>query len=332
MDSLSDVDRYISNVLTLLFQSLAPSTRRTYNAAVNKLIQFVKSVNIPFDLSLGFSPQIILLFIGFLWDKSYSISTVRTYMSAVSSMHKFLDLHNDPTKNFLVQKSIVGYANNSKSEDSRQPISIDMLYTIISNLPRVTYDVYEDTLFTAAFLLAFCGLLRVSEYTVRPQNDPGHCIDVNDVDFFPDGMSIYLHSSKTDQEGKGVKLNIPSSNIPQLCPVQAMKEYLAFRPVAEDGSKLPGPLFVHARDKSPLAPGQVNHVLKKSLEGVIPPDLKFSSHSFRIGGASYLSSTSLYSEEEVMDFGRWTTYQSYTRYCREFPEIDLPNTLNTSPI
>ncbi len=169
-------------------------------------------------------------------------------------------------------------------------------------------------------------MLRVSEYSVKsPNSDPGHCPMIGDIALFRDRLSLFLPHSKASKIG--VWLNVPASNIPDLCPVQAMKEYLLWRPSNPDGSICPGPLFLHVRTRKPLTSYQVNHVLGLTLKGLIPLGLKYSSHSFRIGAASHLADSKEFSDKEIKKFGRWKTQAAYKKYCRSLPTIAFPNIL-----
>ncbi len=168
-DKWDEAHLYASNVFDLVDNSLAPSTKRTYNGALSKLDKFAKSIGDPIDWTAGVSHNILLNFIGYLWEKSYASSTAQTYLSAVAYIQGLIGAP-DITNSFLVSKAMKGYSNADKRQDSRQPISFNLLKSIIAKLPEVCSSIYEVMLFKAAFLLAWTALLRVSEYTARTQS------------------------------------------------------------------------------------------------------------------------------------------------------------------
>jgi hypothetical protein len=50
--------------------------------------------------------------------------------------------------------------------DTRLSITPDILQRIVSILPGICFNMYENKLFKAAFTLAYWGLLRVGEITL----------------------------------------------------------------------------------------------------------------------------------------------------------------------
>ncbi len=142
-------------------------------------------------------------------------------------------------------------------------------------------------------------------------------------------MTLFLESSKSNKDG--VWLNVKATGLPHMCPVKAMVEYRRWRPSSQSDV-----LFLHIKDGSPLTAPQVNHVLKLALQGLVPPQLKFSSHSLRIGSASQLADSNMFDDSEIQDMGRWVSdaYQGYIRPLDSYkgpmggePTIDLPNSI-----
>ena len=157
----------------------------------------------------------------------------------------------------------------------------------------------------AVVLLAFFGLLRVSEYTspTLTRSDP-NSLNVGDVVLSPSGSIalVRIKKSKTDPFRKGVTLRICA--IPHaFCPVQALRRYLARR-----GTQ-PGPLFIY-QNGSFITRARVRDLLVKCL-----PDIpNVNTHSFRRGGASALSDAGV--EGHVIQIlGRWKS-DAYTKYIQ----------------
>jgi len=72
----------------------------------------------------------------------------------------------------------------------------------------------------ALLLVGFFGAFRNSELVG---------LNIEDVEFTPEGAILTLRKSKTDQEGRGREVAIGYAKRPELCPVRALKEYLAVR-------------------------------------------------------------------------------------------------------
>ena len=120
-------------------------------------------------------------------------------------------------------------------------------------------------------------------------------------------LEVRLRYSKTDQRGISTLVKVDSSSDLNLCPVNAMVQYMEARPTCQ------GPLFIHF-NKEPLTYFQVNHVLKKAINILGLSAKNFSSHSFRIGAATAASLGGL-GDEEIKELGRWksTAFQLYIR-------------------
>jgi integrase len=70
----------------------------------------------------------------------------------------------------------------------------------------------------ALLLLGFGAALRRSEIVA---------LDVGDLAFVPEGASVLIRRSKTDQEGAGVLLGVPFGSNPDTCPVRALQVWIA---------------------------------------------------------------------------------------------------------
>ena len=91
-------------------------------------------------------------------------------------------------------------------------------------------------------LLGFAGGMRRSELAG---------LDVADLEDHPDGLLVHLVRSKTDQEGRGRRIEIVYGTDPNTCPVTAVRTWLAssgitdgplLRPVDRHGRVLPARL------------------------------------------------------------------------------------------
>jgi hypothetical protein len=75
-----------------------------------KIIQTLMEFNFIFDKSITRLPLSVIKicnFIGALFDKSYSPSTITSHVSAISYIHKILGIF-DPTSAFVVTKANCG--------------------------------------------------------------------------------------------------------------------------------------------------------------------------------------------------------------------------------
>lgn len=112
-------------------------------------------------LSLPLSSVLICNFIGHLFAKSYSPSTITSHVSALSYMHKVLDI-DDQSNSFSVRKMLKSCDNvHGSVSDSRLPITQPILKQMLAGLERCVVDVSIQLLLKAVFLWAF---FRISAF------------------------------------------------------------------------------------------------------------------------------------------------------------------------
>ena len=119
---------------------------------------------------------------------------------------------------------------NPKTRDIRVPISLKLLKRLIVSLQKVCTSRHEIVLFSVAFI----GMLRVSEVTIKSRSDEvGHTLTFENVSFqkveAQTVLRVLLESSKTDQKHKSVTLAIHKQQDSDICPIQLLQSYLAVR-------------------------------------------------------------------------------------------------------
>ena len=212
---------------------------------------------------------------------------------------------------FIITKLKEGCRRLNARADTRLPITPAILMRLCQVLPVLCKSQFEALLFKAAFLLAFFGFLRVSEFTC-PQKcgDFPRVLSAQDIRLVGEKretLEIKIRYSKTDQKGDSEKLSIENSVNMAVCPVRAISEFYAV------GPRQRGLFFIHFGG-DPLTFFQFNHILRQGIKaiGLSPND--FSSHSFRIGAATTAFLCGI-PEERIKEMGRWksSAVQLYIR-------------------
>lgn len=198
----------------------------------------------------------------------------RAFASKVSGFVEY-------TGDFRITKMLEGWAKEDGwLTDAREPLSPRVLSGLKRVWPSVCSSPYEGVLFHAASLLAFFGVLRVSELVPGSRNDRSdRALRLENVQFSGDSMGVWICWSKTDQRQRGVLLNLGPSGFRDLCPVLALREYLVLC------GPSPGVLFCHV-DGSPLTRFHFWAVTKHALAALGLQWVQFGTHSFQIGAAS----------------------------------------------
>lgn len=179
----------------------------------------------------------VLFFICSNYEKGVSRTAIGKKMAALAFLFQLVG-HMYFTKSFVVCRALRGYRKGSSFQDSRRPVSFEVLGTILASLGRVCSLHYQQVLFRAAFVLAFFGAFRVSELVSPSRRVVGGLL-FQDIQSSDKLVTILVRHSKTDQQGKGVRVELFMGNCLQLCPVTALQQFLGVCPLGD------GALFVH---------------------------------------------------------------------------------------
>jgi site-specific recombinase XerD len=155
----------------------------------------------------------------------------------------------------------------------------------------------------ALLLIGFAGALRRSELVA---------LNIEDIEEVPDGMKITIRHSKTDQEGAGQTIAIPSGKI--ACPVAALKEWIT---AAGIGS---GALFRsvnrHGKVGERLTDQSVSDIVKEHAERLRLDPKQFAGHSLRAGFLTSAASRGA-SIFKMMDVSRHRSVDTLRGYVRD---------------
>ena len=179
--------------------------------------------------ALPAAPSTVALYLSELASNGFKVATVTRRLAAIAGAHKAAK-HQSPRSDANVQAVIKGIRRKlGVAQKQAKPLLVGQLRSVLSKLPGGPQGVRDRAL----LLLGFAGGFRRSELAG---------LDVGDIDFGADGLTITIRRSKTDQEGAGRKLGIPAGGESATCPVRSIKAWLtAYQEAA--GAPLSGPLF-----------------------------------------------------------------------------------------
>ena len=166
----------------------------------------------------------------------------------------------------------------------------------------------------AAVTMGFFFMMRCSEYLAEGTTfDPVRAmtsdklmphadgVRLADNDYArADSLTALFEVSKTDQNRIGCTRTVFATG-DDLCPVAA---YKALREMRGATWQPKAPAMADA-DGWVLSRQAMAAVLKASAEDLQMDGAEFATHSLRIGGATAMAATRLYSDDEVRRFGRW---------------------------
>jgi integrase len=159
----------------------------------------------------------------------------------------------------------------------------------------------------ALILLGFAGAFRRAELVN---------LDLTDLAFSRDGLTVTLRRSKTDQEGQGRKIGIPYGSNPETCPVRNLQTWLEQAGIGDNG-----PVFRSLNRHGQLQPGRLSpidvaRIVKKLAHRASLDATKYAGHSLRAGHATSAAIAGA-SERSIMNQTGHRSVQMVRRYIRE---------------
>lgn len=301
-----DISTVAGRIRFLLNSSLAKSTILGYKRAWVLFVECMMSLNIAFlgIKSLPLSINQIMLFIGYLNLLNYAPASILTYVTALGYIHKIKGLI-DPTKTYPVQKLLSAVMKVNNKKDTRLPITINILFRLVSSLQHTTQGVYYRALFRAMYTVSFFGLMRMGEVTTDKFGKV--IVYFKQLKFYKDYIILSITDFKHNHSGKPFEIVLTRNENKIICPVNSLYTFIKYRGIGN------GPLFCFP-DMSPVSREFYCAQLKYNLTFCgLDPNF-YQSHSFRIGSCSYLALLGM-SDEQIRTMGRWKT-NVFKRYIR----------------
>jgi len=223
-----------------------------------------------------------------------------------------------PTDHPLVRDALAGYRRRiaaAQIDDTipapppskpKAALLNSMVAAIVSHCPANRTGIRDRAL----LLIGFAGALRRSELVA---------IRVEHLVWTPEGVTITIPKSKTDQEGQGQAVAIPNGL--QLRPVDALKEWLQASGIDE------GPVFRCLRRGGHLAPealdaDSVARLVKDYARRTGLDPSHFSAHSLRSGflTSAALAGANLLKMAEVSRHKKLDTLRGYVQAAERYKD------------
>lgn len=296
-------------------QGLAPSTQKTYRAATKRFYSFCTAHNVlnPFPLS----EQLLCFFASYLALQNLSPQTIKSYLSAIRSVHISLGFPDPRDQSSMprlkrVQAGISRVrAQSGIPKRVRLPITLQVLSGIGNFLQSSSHP--EKIVLWAVACTAFFGFFRLGE--LLPENATSNsgivwgdvAIDSHSA---PRMVQIHLRTSKCDQFGAGSDIVLGATGS-SVCPVKAILTYTGIR-----GSE-PGAFFRDTVNRVVTKPWFVTQI-RQILKSIGLPQHNFAGHSFRIGAATTAALVGM-EDSMIQTLGRWhsSAFLLYLRTPKE---------------
>jgi hypothetical protein len=260
------------------------------------------------SISLPLSPSNLGLFIAYMFQHQYAVSTTNTYVSALGYCHRVMGLP-DPSKVFWVMEMLKGYRKMGLRIDSRLPITLPILLNINAIIPSLCSNVYNALLFRAMCTTAFFAFLRVGEITYCPRSpavlQATQVVKLVDLSGAIAGLKIKFVDFKHSYNHPGIAITL--SRRTDICPVQSLLDYLSHRGLSD------GPLF-QTLDGHAVSRKTFSDFLSLVFRSCGLDSSKYKGHSFRIGAATFAADCG-FSDTQIRLMGRWKS-DAFRKYIR----------------
>lgn len=282
-----------------LAASIAPSTTKVY---VHDWTTFVGWCDAHGAKALPATPQTVARYLTDL-ARDHKPATIGQHMSAISSRHQAAGFEEPPTRSLLVRKAVSGIRRQlGVAPDAKQPVTAADVRAIVAGLPDSPHGKRDRAL----LLVGFAGAFRRSELVG---------IDVEHVEFVPEGMVILLPRSKTDQEGAGRKVGIPFGREPETCAVGALAAWLEASGIDS------GPAFRAVDRHGRIGEGRLSArfvaaIVKAGVASIGRDPDAFAGHSLRAGHATAAALAGAH-ERDIMRQTGHRSVMMLRRYIRD---------------
>jgi hypothetical protein len=301
----------------LLNAAYAKSTWSKHMSSINSYLNFCqdKEISEPWPITLDYIKDYIL---WATFDKNLTNSTVKNYMSSLSTCHTIMGHPTDVFEHPIVILMLRGAKNTeiSNYKPTRKIITIPILKLIGHEIANLPWSDYSKQVYWACCCTAFFGSTRMCELLSEQEHkfDPSSTLTWNDVKFEDDKILLHIKNPKiSTSQGDFIDLYMYKDS--SYCPFSCMLN-LKNMTVDSELYKSHNPVFSFANGRN-LTSKNFNPILQKLLF----PHLgmaayEYSGHSFRPALPSYMAMfPELISKEEIKAQGHWksSVFELYTR-------------------
>lgn len=289
-------------------KGLSANTHRTYSAAQRQYLDFCSK----HDLTpLPADETTLLLFVTHLAQRIRPQS-IKVYLAGVRALHLSNGHHSPLTNTIKLNQTLRGIEREHFITTTKKlPITFDLLCQMH---PLIDLTDFDDVVYWSAMTTAHFLLLRAGEFVTTDSSQTVPSICDLQLETSPEGqeyMALHISKSKTDQKRQGVTLYTGHANH-KVCAVCAMKSNLRQQrtvPATNNNT----PLF-RLSTGCALTRQNLKTFLTTILRLLNIPSDQYSTHSFRIGGATSAAIAGL-KDFEIQLLGRWSS-DCYKRYIR----------------
>lgn len=279
-------------------ESRATRTRAAYRLAFGQFSAWCEERRL---VPLPAAPETVALYLADRANAGRRVATVELDAAGIAAAHRAAG-HASPRDHVAVKAVLAGIRRAvGVAPRQKRPALASDVRAMACALPAGLQGLRDRAL----LLLGFSGAFRRSELVA---------LNVEDLAFGEDGLTVALKRSKTDQEGEGRKVGIPFGSSPASCPVRAVRSWIESARI-EDGS-LFRPVAGETASAERLSDKAVARLVKRAAEAVGLDPSAFAGHSLRAGLCTSAAKAGK-SERSIMKTTGHKTSRMVARYIRD---------------
>ena len=307
------MSQFKSTAEKLYFNSLALSSRKTYNQKFNQFLNFLHTFNFKiYDVNEG----ILVAYVAFRAQKNIKFETVKLELYAIQSMLFDYNISIHIKEFQILEKVLLGLKKSANPNQNKKfEITPEILEKIFTFLPMSQH--YSTQIYKAAFTIALFGMLRCGEFANSSNTLSIKTLRIHNAEFIKgenntEILRIFIPVSKTDLFREGVYIHLPClCDFNNSCPVHELQKMLKLREQLKIPMTPVSPLFLF-QNKIILQRKHIENFFKSFNTTKIFGKHKLTGHSFRRGGATALAKNGT-PDWIIQMLGRWKS-ESYKRY------------------
>lgn len=207
-----------------------------------------------------------------LADAGKRVSTIRRALAAIAVVSRAAG-HDYPHAHPAITSTMAGIARKLGTAQRRKsPLEIELLREVLAQHRTGLMGARDRALLAVGFFAA----LRRSELAA---------VDVEHITFDDDGIKLLIPRSKTDSEGAGATIGIPTQGDGRVDPVRLLRAWLV---ELADAGVSSGPLFRRITQTGRLGDrrldgGSIARIVKRIVSAAGLDAASFGGHSLRSG-------------------------------------------------
>jgi site-specific recombinase XerD len=251
--------------------AVAQNTKRAYANDWDHFVEWCTARGVPY---LPTTNPIVALYIQDMANAGYKVSTIQRRMAAINAKHREAKKPTVSTRHDPLHRVWQGIVRTKGTAPTKKKAALtEDIKAMVDTLDDTKLIGIRDR---AMLLVGFAGALRRSEIAA---------LNVEDVEFKPQGLFVTIRRSKTDQTGQGQVIFIAYGTTYETCPVRSLQRWIETSGIKE------GPLFRsidrHGNIKDRIPDNTVARVVKRCAEAAGLEDVeKYGAHSLRAGFAT----------------------------------------------